>query len=124
MNEKNELNEKAFFGKNNCFKLQYNKTKKECYFHFGLKNEKENNWTWNKYKFSDIELGEIISVLEEKKDSTSFYHQWQNENQQLWVSKRKEGFFLKTNKFTKSLNDGEQEVLKVLLKEIIKQANF
>ena len=113
----NLLLNKAFFGKNNCLKITLNMSK-DCYFHFGvLKNEK--NWGWKKVKFNDMELGEIINVLENKKPSVSFFHKFNGGQTQIWINKSEKYFFIKVKELSKSLNEGEQTVLKVLLERII-----
>ena len=59
--------QKAFFGKDNCLKINFT-SENDCYFEFGLpKNNGEKGWKWKPVKFNDIELGDIISVLEGKK---------------------------------------------------------
>ena len=110
------LMNKAFFGKNNCLKVMLNSSK-ECYFHFGvLINEK---WQWKKIKMQDTELGSIMMVLDNQKSACSFYHKYNAEATQIWVNRSNQNFFIKANKQSKQLTDGEQVVLRVLLEKII-----
>ena len=109
--------QKAFFGKDNCLKITLNKDL-ECYFEFGVpKNETE--WSWKKVKFSDIELGEIINVLDGKKPSVSFFHDFKGDKTQIWVNKTEKFFFIKVKELSKSLSDGEQRVLLEILKHSV-----
>lgn len=115
----NLLLNKAFFGKNNCLKITLNMDK-DCYFHFGvLKNEQQNSWEWKKVKFNDMELGEMINVLDNKKPSVSFFHKFNGGQTQIWVNKSEKYFFIKVKELSKSLSEGEQAVLKVLLERLI-----
>lgn len=107
---------KAFFGKSNCLKVTLN-DKKETYFHFGV--EQKNEWTWKKVKFSDVELGEMILVLEGKKEKIAFYHKFNNDNTQIWISKKDNGLILKVKEVSKGLIENEAKVLELLLKHII-----
>ena len=80
----NQLVQRAFFGKNNCLKVSLN-SQKECYFHFGTcSNEK---WNWKKVKMTDTEIADITLVLENKKQSTSFFHKYNNETTQVWINR-------------------------------------
>ena len=107
---------KSFFGKENCLKIQLN-NEKECYFHFGI--GKNNEWIWHKIKMNDIELGEIIQVLQGKKPSVAFFHKINGSDRQIWVNKKDKYFFIKIKELSKSLSEGEQEVLRILLENII-----
>lgn len=114
--------QKAFFGKDNCLKVTLNKDM-ECYFEFGLPNpdhsQADGSWSWKPVKFSDIELGEIISVLEGKKDSVSFFHDFKGEKTQIWVKKTDKFFTIKVKELSKGLTDGEQTVLREILKHTV-----
>ncbi|MGM5480645.1 MAG: hypothetical protein ACQESC_04260 [Nanobdellota archaeon] len=113
------LLQKAFFSKNNCLKVTLNKNQ-ETYFEFGTpKPKQEKGWNWKPVKFNDMELGEIILILEDKKQTTSFFHSFNNETTQIWISKKNSFFTIKTNTSKKSLQEGEQVVLRELLKHII-----
>lgn len=111
---------KAFFGKSNCLKLVFNK-KKECYFQFG--QEKAGEWEWKNVKFSDIELGVIIQVLEGRKEKASFFHSFGDKKTQIWLQRVDNSVIIKIKEVSKALNEGEQEVLGILLKRIILQKN-
>lgn len=121
--------QKAFFGKDNCLKLtlsekidEKNKlnNEKECYFEFGTpKQNSKEGWNWKPVKFNDAELGEIINVLEGKKDSVSFFHDFKGDKTQIWIKKSEKFFSIKVKELSKGLNDGEQRVLLELLKHVI-----
>jgi hypothetical protein len=111
---------KAFFGKNNCFKLTLN-DKKECYFHFGI--QKAGSYGWKKVKMSDIELGEIIQVLKKEKSSTAFFHNFNGSKTQIWVNRKEKFFFIKVKELSKSFSEGEQAVLRILLEKTIWKMN-
>lgn len=108
--------QKDFFTKTTCFKVQLNKDK-ECYFHWGLKTGEK--WGWVKVKVNDSEIGEVIRILDGKKPSIAFFHQYNGVKRQIWVSRKEDKVYLKVTEMTKSLTDGEQEVLSAILKHII-----
>lgn len=123
--------QKAFFGKDNCLKVTLNK-EMDCYFEFGIpkttstastiKTDNRNpdrRWLWRPVKFSDVELGEIILVLEGKKSSVSFFHDFKGDKTQIWVKKTDKFFSIKVKELSKGLSDGEQVVLRELLKHIV-----
>ena len=111
---------KAFFGKNNCFKVLLNDNK-ECYLHFGI--QKEDNYKWKKVKMSDIELGEILLVLRKEKNSVSFFHKYNGNDTQIWINRKEDYFFIKVKELSKSFSPGEQEVLRILLEKTILEMN-
>lgn len=111
---------RAFFGKSNCLKAYLN-SNKEFFLEFGKKEN--DSWTWKKVKMNDVELGDIVNVLEGKKESTSFYHDFKGEKTQIWVN-RKEGFIIKVPETAKGLNEGEETVLRELLKYSIMRMNL
>lgn len=121
--------QKAFFGKDNCLKLTLN-SDLECYFEFGTpkatqaSKQEGAGWKWKPVKFNDAELGEIITVLEGKKDSVSFFHSFKGDKTQIWIKKSEKFFSIKVKELSKGLNDGEQRVLLELLKHIIVRMNI
>ena len=112
---------KAFFGKNNCLKATLNDSG-DFYFHFGILSGEK--WAWKKVKMNDDELGSIILVLEGKKDSVSFIHDFKGEKTQLWVNRKEPYMFLKVKEVSKSLGEGEQSVLKELLRYSVLRMNM
>lgn len=112
---------KAFFGKNNCLKAYLN-SDLDFYFEFGVTIK--DSWSWKKVKMNDAELGEIILVLEQKKDSVSFFHNFNNDKTQIWVNRKDDFFFIKVRELSKSLSQGEQVVLRELLKYCILRSNM
>lgn len=114
----NKCLDKAFFGKDNCLKLQYNKEKKECYFHLG-KTKDDKSWEWVKIKFNELELGDIVNLINGKKNSLAFYHSFGESKQQIWLNTNKDYFTIKTKEISKSLVSGEQTVVRVMLENII-----
>ena len=111
--------QRAFFGKDNCLKVTLHK-KLECYFEFGTpKPEKEKGWNWKPVKFNDIELGEILLVLEGQKSSVSFFHTFKEEKTQIWISRKDKFVTIKVKELSKGLNEGEQIVLRELIRHII-----
>lgn len=112
---------KAFFGKNNCLKITLNQ-QNECYFHFGLAG-KDNQWAWKKIKFNDAELGLMLLVLKNQKKSVAFFHSFNGKKTQIWMNRDNEFVFLKIKEMSKSLTEGEQEVLKILIEQIIIKMN-
>ena len=116
--------QKAFFGKNNCLKITLNNNM-ECYFEFGTpKKETKDGWNWKPVKFSDIELGEIISVLEGEKEGINFFHDFKGDKTQIWIKKTDKFFSIKVKELSKGLNNGEQIVLREILKHIIVRMNI
>ncbi len=115
MTKTKSVMERAFFGKQNCLKLQLN-NEGEFYFQFGQEKEK---WDWKKIKMNDMELGEILSVIEGKKNSCSFIHDFKGEKTQLWITIKEGYMFLKTKEMTKSLNANEVIVFRELIKHSI-----
>ena len=111
---------KDFFGKDNCLKAYLNE-KLDFYFEFGKKNGSK--WEWKKVKMNDLELAEIILVLEDKKKSVSFFHDFKGDKTQIWVNKEKY-CFIKVRELSKSLNDGEQVVLREMLKYAVLRMNL
>ncbi len=119
-----QLISRSFFGKDNCLKVYLNE-QKETYFEFGTPKPKgEEGWKWKAVKFSDIELGEIIGVIEGKKDSVSFFHDYKGDKTQIWVRKNTDRFSIKVKELAKGLNFGEQIVLRELLQHIIVRSNL
>lgn len=107
---------KAFFGKTTCLKVTQN-TSGEVYFHFGLEQNK--NWTWKKVKFSDTELAQIINVLNGKNNSVCFFHNFNDDKTQIWITRKENSVTFKTKHSSRSLVDGEILVLEILLKQFI-----
>lgn len=72
---------------------------------------------------NDAELGEILLVLEGRKEQASFFHSYgegkDKQTTQLRINKKEEkngtAVFIGTNEFSKGLNTGEQRVLEALL---------
>lgn len=110
---------KTFFGKDNALKVMLNQNK-ECYIHWGW-NFKLEKKEWKKVKFGCDELGSIIRVLEGKKDKIAFFHNYNGAQTQIWVSRATDSnaVFFKIKEMTKSLGEGEQEVLALIMKHII-----
>lgn len=111
---------KDFFGKDNCLKAYLNE-KLDFYLEFGKKQK--DSWSWKKVKMNDLELGEIILVLEDKKSSVAFFHNFNGDKTQIWVNKDK-FLFIKVKELSKSLSDGEQVVLRELLKHAVLRMNM
>ena len=91
---------KAFFGKNNCLKASLNDDG-SFWFEFG-KTEDTSTWQWKKVKMNDDELGSILSVLEGKKESVSFFHDFKGDKTQIWVSRKDDAFFMKVKEVNKA----------------------
>lgn len=113
--------ERTFFGKTNCLKIQLN-NKSELYFQFGI--EKNNEWQWKKIKLNDMELAEILLILENQKNQTSFIHDFKGEKTQLWINKTDTATFFKIKETTKGLTNSETIVLRELLKHSIVRMNI
>ena len=107
--------ERAFFGKQNCLKVQLN-DKGEFYFQFGQEKDK---WEWKNIKMNDGELGEILGVIEGKKSSCSFIHDFKGDKTQLWISTNEGSMFFKIKEMTKAINGGEVTVMRELIKHSI-----
>jgi hypothetical protein len=119
---------KPFFGKSNCLKATLNDAG-EFYFHFGTPKpgqtaDQSHSWNWKIVKMNDGELADILLVLEGKKESTAFFHDFKGEKTQIWVSKKDAAFFLKIKEVNKSLTEPEQIVLRELLKYCILRMNL
>ncbi len=110
---------KPFFGKNTCLKIQTSES--DAYIHIGKKKEEE--WDWTKLKMSDVELGHILRVLKDETGSWSTVHEFQGNQNKIWVNKNEGTVFFKVNDVTKALNPGEQKVLSVILKKVIEDIN-
>ena len=127
--ENKQIINKAFFGgqKNakNCLKIVLN-ISKELYFSFW---KQEWGKKWIHVKMNCAELGDIINVIEGRKNSIAFFHTFSNngaENKrQIWVNAVKNeqtnerAVFIKIKELSKPLSEGEQQVLKLLLSNII-----
>ena len=111
---------KDFFGRDNCLRAYLNE-KLEFYFEFGRKEKEQ--WLWKKVKMNDVELGEIILVLEDKKKSVAFFHDFRGDKTQIWINKDK-FFFIKVKELSKSLSDGEQIILREIVKYAILRMNL
>ncbi len=114
---------RAFFGKDNCLKVYLN-DKLECYFEFGSPNKQGEGWKWKPVKFNDAELGEMIGVLEGRKENVSFFHDFKGDKTQIWVRRNADKFSIKVKELAKGLNFGEQMVLKELLGHCIVRMNL
>lgn len=114
------LMDKAFFGKDNCLTVQLRAG--SCYFKWGRKAG--DAWQWKSVKFSDVELGEILGLLEGNCDEAKFYHSFNDESTQIWISRLQNSVVLKAADYTKGLNVGEQKVLEVLLRHVIWMMNL
>lgn len=112
---------KCFMAKTTAFKVQLTKDK-ECYFHTGQKSA--DKWSWVKAKMNTAELGMILKVLKGEKNSTSFYHKFNEKETKIWVNRKEDYVFIRIEKISKSLTEGEQEELKVLLEYIILRKNL
>jgi hypothetical protein len=112
---------KAFFGKGNCLKATLNDSG-EFYFHFGIEKEKE--WLWKKLKMNDGELADILLVLDKKKESTAFFHEYKGDKTQFWVSRKDNFVFLKIREVNKSVTECEQVVLGELIRYCILRMNL
>ena len=112
---------KAFFGKNTCFKLLLN-SDKEVYFHMGI-NQNNKGWNWKRCKMSDVELGEIIWTINQEQSNCSFFHSFGDDKTQIWCRKDKKSFSIKIDNVSKSFQIGETQVLKLLLETCIKKQN-
>lgn len=110
------LKEKVFFGKINCLKIQLNQ-KKEVYFHMGILNKKQ--WSWEKVKMSDIELGDIVNLLKKEEGKCSFFHSFADKKTQIWCNKNINSFSIKIKDVSKNLTIGEFEVLRIFLENCI-----
>lgn len=117
----NMLLSKAFFGKGNCLKATLNDSL-DFYFEFG-KQENE-KWSWKKVKMNDDELGEILSVLENVKDSVSFFHDFKGDKTQIWINKKDAFLFIKVRELSKSLTMGEQFVLREIIRHSVVRMNM
>jgi hypothetical protein len=118
---------KAFFGKSNCLKLSLN-DEGEFYFQFGIPEngdaKNSEKWLWKKVKMNDDELGSMLNVLEGKKDSVSFVHDFKGEKTSIFMNRKDNFLFIKVKDISKSLNEGEQIVLRELLKYAILRMNM
>lgn len=111
---------KAFFGKDNCLKLNLN-DKKELYLHVG---KKEKDWTWNKAKITDLEAAQLIDIIKQENGSISFYHDYNGQKTQIWINKSKDFLNIKINNKSKSLKKPETIVIEELLKHSLVRMNI
>lgn len=112
--------DKAFFGKDNCLTIQLRGG--NCYFKWGRKTA--TGWEWKNVKFNDTELGEILNLLEGNTNEVKFYHSFNDESTQIWISRLEKSVVFKAADYTKGLATGEQKVLEVLLKHTIWMMNL
>ena len=105
---------KAFFGKGNCLVLQVNAQANKIFLNIGKKGP--TNWTWNKAKINDEEIGDILRVLEGKTDGESFYHRYQGRETKIWVSRKADQVYFRIEDQSKALSPGQQTVMAVLLR--------
>ena len=115
--------EKVFFGKDNAFKLNLN-DEGNVYFELGSKEDNGDDWAWKSAKMSDEEIGEIINVLENNSPKASFYHEFEGDKTQIWVNRKDKYVFVKIGERSKSLNEGQQTVLRELLKYAVLRSNM
>ncbi len=119
------LLQRAFFTPDTALKVMVN-SRRECYFQWGWKTPR--SWEWKKVKFNDAELGELLLVLEGKKESVSFYHSFDGKEgkstTQIWVRRSNDYCSFKVQECSKSLNPGEQRVLLQLLQHAIVMMNL
>ena len=115
--------DKCFFGQKAALKVQYNQENNSIYIGIGKKSEND-QWTWNNAKIKDTEAAEIIRVITGKTDSTSFYHTYNDNKTQIWITRKEEQVFIKIDNLAKSICPSEQEVMKIILKEIILQSIY
>lgn len=122
------LVKKSFFGKGNCFKfILYDEG--TVMFHFGTEN---GAWKWKKVKMNDAELGEILLVLEGRKEEISFFHSFgegsEKTTTQIWVNTKQDpkgrAFFIRVKELSKSFSEGEQRVLQALLGHALVRMNL
>ena len=114
------LMDKAFFGKDNCLTVQLRAG--SCFFKWGRKVG--DSWEWKSVKFSDVELGEIVGLLEGRVDEAKFYHSFNDESTQIWISRLDKSVVFKAGEYTKGLALGEQKVLEVLLTHTVWMMNL
>lgn len=120
----NLLVNKAFMSEKSAFKVQYNDSK-EIYFHMGKFNETKKDWDWVQAKMSINELGEIIDfVTNEKRKEAKFFHKFKDKTRTVKLSKNdnpKYPYSVAIDNIQRTMNMGELQVLKIILKEIIIQ---
>ena len=105
------LVDKAFFGKDNCLSLQVKK--EACYMKWGRKTG--GSWEWKTVKFSDVELGELLALIDGTVPEVKFFHSFGDDKTQLWFTCKDNSLICKAGAFTKGLSLGEMRVLGVLL---------
>ncbi|MBR9693017.1 hypothetical protein GOV07_03760, partial [Candidatus Woesearchaeota archaeon] len=71
----------------------------------------------------DMELGEMLLVLDDKKDAVSFFHSYDTGEKkittQIWIRRSNDFCTFKVQECSKGLNAGEQMVLATLLRHMI-----
>lgn len=117
----NLLINRAFFGKDNAFKFMLTKDR-ECYFQVG--KESGDEWKWKKAKMNDLELAEIYDFLRKEKEKVNFYHEFEGDKTQIWISRKNEYIFIKIEDYTKRLSLSEQVVLEKLIDHGIVRMNM
>lgn len=117
-NENRSVLRHAFFGQSGCVTLDHGQN--GTFLKVGKKNG--NGWGWQAAKLSMPELGDIISVLKGETEKVSFFHSFNGRQTKIWINKDdKSQLWVKIEDHAKPLNQGEQEVLAVLLASIIEQ---
>ena len=123
------LVKKSFFGKGNCFKYLLYDTG-VVMLHFGTERGKD--WTWKKVKMNDMELGDVLLVLEGRKQEANFFHSFgdgkDQQKTQIWVNSKQDAkgkaFFIKVKELSKSFSEGEQRVLEALIGHSLVRMNL
>lgn len=110
---------KLFISKNSACRFQYSPELKAVFVSAGKKSEDQ--WTWQRAKMTDSELGEIIRVLDGSAEKVSFFHKFHDKETKIWVNRNEENVFIRVNDQSKPLSPGEQMVLKILLQGIIEE---
>lgn len=129
ISEPTVLLNKCFFGKNSALKIQLVKkvTESECYIHLG--NMEKDKWTWNKTKFNELELAQIINFIRSDTKSISFFHKFNDNSQSIFLNKvekspTEKGYIIKIKNVSKFISEPEMTVLEILFKKIIEIKNF
>ncbi len=114
------LVDKAFFGKDNCLSLQVKKD--ACFMKWGRKAG--SSWEWKTVKFSDVELGELLALVDGTVSEAKFFHSFGDDKTQLWFTRKDNSLICKAGDFTKGLSLGEMRVFGVLLRHSVWMMNL
>lgn len=113
--------DKAFFSQTGALKIQYDPERPGIFL--GIGKKANDTWTWKTAKLKDVEAAQIIRLIQGKTESIDLYHTFETAATRISISKNeKDEAYFKIDDHAKKLDPNEQEVLRIILQETIRQA--